>query len=207
MALQMSALFSYVRGPLCTGPLPRVRTDIHFKHILTPGSPQLRGTPATSPLRGYITAASRAQGFSTTPAALGRSSPRWRAGWLRRVAIGAAFGVSAAALVKSLHTGTLAAMAQKVNLNSADGDWKETKVKDRRQYYRTSNCVPLEDVEVWTPTAVSAGSEQSRYPRNEKLDQKISLYSDDITKLEIDAIVNAGEGERDGGEDILSLMA
>lgn len=39
---------------------------------------------------------------------------------------------------------------------------------------------------------MSAGSEQSRYPRKEKLDQKISLYTGDITKLEIDAIVNAG---------------
>ncbi|KAM7389861.1 hypothetical protein PAMP_023811 [Pampus punctatissimus] len=160
MALQMSALFSYVRGPLCTGPLPRVRTGIHFKHILTPGSPQPGGTPATSPLRGHITAAPRGQRFSTTTAAVGRSSPRWRAGWLGRVAIGAAFGVSAAALVQSLHTGTLAAMTHKVNLNSADGDWKETKdlllslsVKDRRQYYTTYNYVPLEDVEVWTPTA------------------------------------------------------
>ena len=38
----------------------------------------------------------------------------------------------------------------------------------------------------------SGGSEPSRYERNEKIDQKISLYSGDITKLEIDAIVNAG---------------
>lgn len=29
--------------------------------------------------------------------------------------------------------------------------------------------------------------------RNKNLDQKISLYSGDITKLEIDAIVNAGK--------------
>lgn len=36
-------------------------------------------------------------------------------------------------------------------------------------------------------------SEQPLYRRNEKLDQKISLYSGDITKLEIDAIVNAGK--------------
>lgn len=36
-------------------------------------------------------------------------------------------------------------------------------------------------------------SEQPIYKRNENLDQKISLYSGDITKLEIDAIVNAGK--------------
>lgn len=38
----------------------------------------------------------------------------------------------------------------------------------------------------------SGGSERTLYQRNEKLDQKISLYSGDITKLEIDGIVNAG---------------
>lgn len=36
-------------------------------------------------------------------------------------------------------------------------------------------------------------SERPIYKRNEKLDQKISLYSGDITMLEIDAIVNAGK--------------
>lgn len=39
----------------------------------------------------------------------------------------------------------------------------------------------------------AALSEKALHPRNEKLDRKISLYSGDITKLEIDAIVNAGK--------------
>lgn len=39
----------------------------------------------------------------------------------------------------------------------------------------------------------SAVSEKTPYQRNDKLDRKISLYSGDITKLEIDAIVNAGK--------------
>lgn len=141
MALQISALFSYIRAPLYTGPaLSRVRADftgagVKFKHILAPGSPHRGGKPATSPLRGHINAALRAEKFSTTTtAALWKSgqgtrtsSPRGRRGWLGKVALGAALGVSTVALVQSLHTGTLAAMALKVNLNSAEGDWKETK--------------------------------------------------------------------------------
>ncbi|KAM9357266.1 ADP-ribose glycohydrolase MACROD1 isoform 3-T3 [Symphorus nematophorus] len=218
MAPQMSALFSYIRTPLCTGPLSRTRTNfqgagVKFKHILTSGSPQLVAKPATSPVRGHINGALRAEKFSTstTTAGLwnsgrvnGSSSPRGSRGWLGKVALGAALGVSTAVLVQSLHTGTLTAMALKVNLDSAEGDWKETKdfllslsVKDRRQYYRTSSSVPLDDIPVWTPTA--GGSGQTRYKRNEKLDQKISLYSGDITKLEIDAIVNAANKTLLGG--------
>ncbi|XP_070769336.1 ADP-ribose glycohydrolase MACROD1 isoform X2 [Enoplosus armatus] len=219
MSLQMSALFSYIRAPLYTGPLYRVRADfqgagVKFRHILAPGSPQVGGKPATSPLRGHINVALRAEKFSTTTtttAALwkssqrnGSSSPRGRRGWLGKVALGAVLGVSTVALVQSLHTGTLTAMALKVNLNSAEGDWKETKdfllslsVKDRRQYYRTSSSVPLDDIQVWTPTA--GASKQTLRQRNEKLDRKISLYCSDITKLEIDAIVNAANKTLLGG--------
>ncbi|XP_027141374.1 ADP-ribose glycohydrolase MACROD1 isoform X3 [Larimichthys crocea] len=209
MALQISALFSRVRVPLCTGPLSRVRANIQgagvkFKHAVSAGRPlhQLTGTPATSPVRGHI----NAKFSTTTAAALWRSSqgngslsPRLRRGRLGKVTVGVAVGVSTVVLVQSLHTGALSAMALKVNLNSAEGDWKETKdfllslsVKDRRQYYRTSSSVPLDDIPVWTPTAGS--TKRTFYPRNEKFDQRISVYSGDITKLEIDAIVNAVDG-------------
>ncbi|XP_060904262.1 ADP-ribose glycohydrolase MACROD1 isoform X2 [Labrus mixtus] len=218
MALQMSTLFSHVRAPLSSGPLSRVRADFQragdkFKHILSPGSPQLGGKPATSPVRGHINAPHRAGRFSTSPTAAAAwkssqgncsSSPGGRRGWLGKFALGAALGVSSAALVQFLHTTTLTAMAQKVNLNSAEGDWKETKecllslsVKDRRQYYRTSSSVPLEDIPVWTPAA--GGSVKPLYERNVMLDQKISLYSGDITMLEIDAIVNAANKTLLGG--------
>lgn len=137
MALQLSALSSV---PLYTGPLSRVRANfqgasVKFKHILTPGSPQLVRKPATSPPRGHINVALRAEKFSTTArAALWRSSQgngssifrEWR-GCLGKVALGITLGVSTVALVQSLHTGTLAAMALKVDLNSAEGDWKKTK--------------------------------------------------------------------------------
>lgn len=142
MALQTSALFSHVRAllPRTTGPLPRVRADfqaagVKFKHILTAGSPQLGVKPATSPHRSHINAALRAEKFSTTAAAAlwkcshqaGPPSARGRRGWLGKLALGAALGVGTVALVQPLHTGSLAAMALKVNLNSAEGDWKETK--------------------------------------------------------------------------------
>ncbi|XP_069550567.1 ADP-ribose glycohydrolase MACROD1 isoform X1 [Brachyistius frenatus] len=218
MALQISARVSHMRAfPCATGPLSRFcadfqRAGVKFKHILTPGSPKPGREPATSPLRSHINAVPRADEFSTTTAAAlwkssrgnGSSSPRGRRGWVGTLALGAALGVSIAAVVQSLHTGTSSAMALKVNLNSAEGDWRETKdfllslsVKDRRCYYRTSGSVPLDDIPAWTPTA--GGSEPSRYPRNEKLDQKISLYSGDITKLEIDAIVNAANKTLLGG--------
>ncbi|XP_065814830.1 ADP-ribose glycohydrolase MACROD1 isoform X3 [Labrus bergylta] len=219
MALQMSTLFTHVRAPLSSGPLSRVRADFQragdkFKHIVSPGSPQLGGKPATSPVRGHINAPHRAGRFSTSPTEAAAwkssqgncssSSPGWKGGWLGKFALGAALGVSSAALVQFLHTTTRTAMTQKVNLNSDEGDWKETKefllslpVKDRRQYYRTSSSVPLEDIPVWTPTA--GGSVELLYERNAMLDQKISLYSGDITMLEIDAIVNAANKTLLGG--------
>lgn len=110
-----------------------------------------------------------------------------------------------------IHTGARVTMAAgpgtlKVDLSSAEGDWEETKdlllslsVEERRQFYRTPNYKSLDSIPVWSPSSVSDEGEQPRYPRNEKLDRKISLYSGDITKLEIDAIVNAANKTLLGG--------
>uniref|UniRef100_A0A1A8H8W7 MACRO domain containing 1 n=1 Tax=Nothobranchius korthausae TaxID=1143690 RepID=A0A1A8H8W7_9TELE len=221
MAFQISA--SHIRAVSCTSSsMPRVRSDfqragVKFKHFFTlggsPGSPQFGRTPVASPARGQVNAATRAHRFSTTAAAgalrkfvqaNGSSLPRGRSGWLGKFALGAALGASTAALVQSFHTGVITAMSHKINLGSAEGDWKETKafllslsLEDRRPYYRTSGSVSLVDVPVWTPTA--GGSEPSSYQRNPKLDQKISVYSGDITMLEIDAIVNAANKTLLGG--------
>lgn len=137
MAKLLAALSSV---PLYTSPLSRVRANfqgasVKFKHILTPGSPQLVRQPASSPPRGHINVGLRAERFSTTArAALWRSSRgngssiiRERGVSLGKVALGITLGVSTVALIQSLHTGTLAAMALKVNLNSGEGDWKKTK--------------------------------------------------------------------------------
>uniref|UniRef100_A0AAV2MJN1 Uncharacterized protein n=1 Tax=Knipowitschia caucasica TaxID=637954 RepID=A0AAV2MJN1_KNICA len=96
---------------------------------------------------------------------------RGRGHRLAPVVLGTAVGVSSAALIQSLHTGTFAAMPLKVDLNSAEGDWKASKdfllsLEDKRPYYRTSKYVPLDDIPVWTP---AAGAEQSKYPRNPNL--------------------------------------
>ncbi|XP_029917452.1 ADP-ribose glycohydrolase MACROD1 isoform X2 [Myripristis murdjan] len=224
MAFQMSAQLSHIRAPTSTALVPRARAHYHsvgvkFKHFVTPGSllPPKRplhasagaGTNFPASLNpGHIHSASRGRQLSTARVTFWRSgpgagsSPRGKRGLLGRIAFGA-LGVTAAAVV-SLHTGSLVAMAHKPNLDSAGGDWKETKdfllslsVEQRRQYYRTSNYETLDNVPVWTPTAGDSG--QSRYPRNEKLDGKISLYSGDITKLEIDAIVNAANNTLLGG--------
>lgn len=136
MLLQISSLFSLGKVPLS-----RVRANfqgagVRFKHILSPGTPHPVRKPATSVPGGRINGTPRAEKFSTTTPtqALWRSGPdngcsatRGRTGRLGRVALGVAMGVSSVAVVQALHTGTLSAMARRVNLDSAQGDWKETK--------------------------------------------------------------------------------
>nr|XP_054595122.1 ADP-ribose glycohydrolase MACROD1 isoform X4 [Nothobranchius furzeri] len=176
MAFQISA--SHIRAVSCmSSSMPCVRSDfqragVKFKHFFTlGGSPQFGRTPVASPARGEVDAAIRAHRFSTTTAAgaprkfvqaNGSSLPRGRSGWLGKFALGAALGASTAALVQSFHTGVITAMSHKINLGSAEGDWKETKafllslsLEDRRPYYRTSGSVSLVDIPVWTPTAAN----------------------------------------------------
>ncbi|KAM3867133.1 ADP-ribose glycohydrolase MACROD1 [Diretmus argenteus] len=212
MAFQISALFSRhsvtALSSSAAAPLSR-RVGIKFKHVSSPVELPKR------PLRVWVGRGAPTRlipgrvKFSTTTTTHWKSgqrdgsSPRGKRRSLRTVALGA-LGVAAAAVV-SLHTGTLVAtMAQKVDLNSAEGDWKEAKdfllslsVEERRQYYRTPGYEPLESIPVWTPPP--DGSEKPRYSWNEKLDGKISLYSGDITKLEIGAIVNAANKTLLGG--------
>lgn len=113
------------------------KTGVKFTHTLTFAASSQQGRkPATAFIRCHINAEQQAPRFSTSAAfwklsqgqGHGLSSPRGRRRhWLGTVALGAALGVSTAALIQSLCTGTFAAMALKVNLNSAEGDWKETK--------------------------------------------------------------------------------
>nr|XP_057919981.1 ADP-ribose glycohydrolase MACROD1 isoform X6 [Doryrhamphus excisus] len=178
MAIPITSRFPCIRIPPVY--FSHLSSGVKFKHILMTASVQVQvqAKPATSPIRGHI-----------KPATFTANSVRWRSA-LRNC-------------VGALHTGTMAAV--KVDLNSTAGDWKEIKdfllsqpAEVRRQYYRT-DAVRLDDIPAWSHAGVSAGPEGSHYPRNEKLDGKISIYSGNITVLEVDAIVNAANQTLLGG--------
>uniref|UniRef100_A0AAZ3QUF4 Macro domain-containing protein n=1 Tax=Oncorhynchus tshawytscha TaxID=74940 RepID=A0AAZ3QUF4_ONCTS len=168
---------------------------------------------------GDIHFAIRVEKFSTTTAAAksfdsfqgqNKASPSGgKYGSLYRIAL-AALGVTTA--VVSLHFSAHLAMAtglERLNLDSAKGDWNEVKAallhmsqEERRKHYRTT-YLSLEVVPVWTAKSLTVDRGDSvkatKFKRNEALDKKISLFSGDITKLEIDGIVNAANKTLLGG--------
>uniref|UniRef100_A0A3P9MJC0 Mono-ADP ribosylhydrolase 1 n=1 Tax=Oryzias latipes TaxID=8090 RepID=A0A3P9MJC0_ORYLA len=206
MALKLSALGSHIRLHMHRLHAEFQKDSVKFKHTLTAWN-----SPVIFPARSNINAAVTAKKSSLVGSELWKSSQtntspptEWKRSLLGKFALGAALGVGTVTLVRSVHTGAVTAMALKVNLDSADGDWKKTKdfllslsVEDRRHYYKTSGSVQLDDIPVWTPTP--GVSVRARYQKNEKLDRKISLYCGDITKLEVDAIVNAANKTLLGG--------
>ncbi|KAM6435237.1 ADP-ribose glycohydrolase MACROD1 isoform 3-T4 [Liasis olivaceus] len=95
------------------------------------------------------------------------------------------------------------AMAAKVDLTTST-DWKEAKSflkglnnKQRREHYFTRDVIKLKQIPTWKEMAKSARirqPEETIYPKDNHLNGKISLVRGDITKLEVDAIVNAVDG-------------
>ncbi|XP_058545389.1 ADP-ribose glycohydrolase MACROD1 isoform X5 [Neofelis nebulosa] len=94
------------------------------------------------------------------------------------------------------------AMAAKVDLSTST-DWKEAKSflkglsdKQREEHYFCRDFVRLKKIPTWKETAkgVTAKVEEPKYKKDKQLNEKISLFRGDITKLEVDAIVNAVPG-------------
>ncbi|CAL8300103.1 unnamed protein product [Merluccius merluccius] len=108
-------------------------------------------------------------------------------------------------------------------------DWKIEKerllslnLEERRKEYRRQEFTPLGNISTWrqeckgaaAPIALGRreGTEEAARPENAKVEEneptggsstsdKVSLHKGDITLLEVDAIVNAGNGIRSGRED------
>ncbi|XP_061692112.1 ADP-ribose glycohydrolase MACROD1 isoform X2 [Syngnathoides biaculeatus] len=177
------------------GLVSSVAAGVSFKHImLTPGGIQVGRRPATSLVRGYINPAN----LTTPTATHWRSTTGDYFSVPRRKQATSGIVIGIGALTRCLHTGAMAAM--KVDLNAPEGDWKEIKefllsqpLEIKRKYSRT-DPVRLADIPGWPHAGVLGCSEVSHYPKNQKLDGKISVYSGNITVLEVDAIVNAVDG-------------
>uniref|UniRef100_A0A5F4VYK9 Mono-ADP ribosylhydrolase 1 n=1 Tax=Callithrix jacchus TaxID=9483 RepID=A0A5F4VYK9_CALJA len=91
------------------------------------------------------------------------------------------WGSAAVGRTAGVRTWAPLAMAAKVDLNTST-DWKEAKCKCKHE------GLEGEGGPTW---GVTTKVEEPRYKKDKQLNEKISLLRGDITKLEVDAIVNA----------------
>ncbi|XP_005273997.1 ADP-ribose glycohydrolase MACROD1 isoform X3 [Homo sapiens] len=110
-----------------------------------------------------------------------------------------AWGAAAVGRTAGVRTWAPLAMAAKVDLSTST-DWKEAKSflkglsdKQREEHYFCKDFVRLKKIPTWKEMAkgVAVKVEEPRYKKDKQLNEKISLLRSDITKLEVDAIVNA----------------
>nr|KAF6438153.1 mono-ADP ribosylhydrolase 1 [Molossus molossus] len=67
--------------------------------------------------------------------------------------------------------------------------------KQREEHYFCQDFIRLKKVPTWKDTAkgLTGKVEEPKYKKDKHLNEKLSLFRGDITKLEVDAIVNAGQ--------------